>query len=798
MNYNDMPFSENGFYQSFSEGKVIENIQVTGKGTLNIYFSLNGASDEQYFKIASFDATMFPIGFTDILQQHKTYDFTYIFNGANDFSSETVGSFQHFTPFTRDQDTGVRYTHECLLFAQSIYFSLLELMEFNQEVEQFIRCTTAFYWHLKESLNIDREPQVKFLVDGKKYYQELMNKNLFLTEFLLEQFDDCLNYFSLTPGQKWYDLCAGKYINGLMEIDENLRVSFFKGNLPIIEYHCIEAARTVTQYKKYLKNEITLSRQLLNLIFSNSNNGLITELLRIYATISNTGSSKVMVLDFISNIIERFNNMVSMFEEKHEFSLGINLSKLNILLDSIKPKDSVTPQEDMSDNGGVPSELLGSMNRILDFSSIEAEKKIFFRNFIDNYKECKPKIEQIPMETRRRIASTFFELYESVLIRFIKENPEDKALDMFLTYGFIDSDLMLPKQVYDLYCLLNQNSFSNVYSIKDWLKQVALKNKPPSINELGVSYEQLLKEMSYGRVSSERKQDSGENRLHHEIMNLFRTCHRVCSGQFSTYFPILCKETLPTDISRVFVTPTKIREALQQVLSKDYSAFHREVFYSGNNEVFQKEILMKQVLPDIILIPVMGSRALMWQEISDVSKASPGRFIIPMLTSENLELTLIKLIGQFRWELCRSIMGVRWNDASYKSLTSVYSDYIETYKKNKNLTSDMKDRIRNQIKRHRTNLRNIFTSDYEVWMCHEYKGMRRLNKEARAILYQFCPFLRETRDELSKNPAFAEIATKFDIEREKTVREIENRYSNYVKRGHTLDMELEDNLRFFQ
>jgi len=207
---------------------------------------------------------------------------------------------------------------------------------------------------------------------------------------------------------------------------------------------------------------------------------------------------------------------------------------------------------------------------------------------------------------------------------------------------------------------------------------------------------------------------------------------------------------------------------------------------------------MKQVLPDIILIPVMGSRALMWQEISDVSKASPGRFIIPMLTSENLELTLIKLIGQFRWELCRSIMGVRWNDASYKSLTSVYSDYIETYKKNKNLTSDMKDRIRNQIKRHRNNLRNIFTSDYEVWMRYEHKGMRRLNKEARAILYQFCPFPRETRDELSKNPAFVEIATKFDLEREKTAREVENRYSNYVKRGNTLDMELEDNLRFYK
>lgn len=805
MSYNDVSWLENGFHQSFFEEKMIENIHVTGKGVLDIYFSpgqnilLDGTSEKPCVKIASFDTYMFPIGFTDVLQHHKTYDFTYVFKGDNESPCETMEIFHQFEPLIKDPEAGVQFTQQCLLFAQSLHLSLLELIEFNQEAEQFIRCASAFYWYLKESFSIDRTPQVKLLANGIKYYQELKNKSLLLTEFPLDQFDACLNYFSETPEQKWYDLHAGKYINALMSMDEKLRACFLKDNFHLIEYHCIESAKTITQYKKYFKNEIMLSRQLLNLIFCNSDNGVITEILRIYSDILNAGSNQVLVLDFINNIVEHFNNMVTAFEEKYEFGSGINLSNLNVLIDNIKPEGFISSQETTSDNDCVPYELIGSINKILDFSCIESEKKLFFRNFIENFKECGPKIEQISIDSRRRITTIFFELYESVLIRYIKEDTNDKALDMFLTYGFVDSDLLLPQQVYDLYCLLDQYSLlGSVYSIKSWLTQVALKNKLPSVNELGITFEQLLKEKSYGRATSEQNTDSGEHRLHHEIVNLFRTCHRVLSGQSSTYFPILCSDMLPTDIRRVIVTPAKIRDALQKVLDKDYSAFHREVFYSGNNEAFKKELIMKQILPDIILMPVMGSRAMMWQEISGASKSSPGRFILPMLTSDNLEFLTIKLVGQFRWELCRSIMGVRWNNISYKTLTSVYTDYIENYKKNKNLTVEMKERVRSQIRRHRNNLRNIFTSDYEAWMRYECQGMRKLNKEARTILYQFCPFPRRLRNALSKNPAFTEIAASFDFEREKTVREIENRYTNHVKQGHALDNELEDNIKLFK
>jgi len=805
VNNSDASWLQNGINQSFFEGKPIENINITGKGILDVYFfpGQEIPSDEvsggQCVKITSFGVNKFPIGFADVLQHFKTYGFTYVYNGDNDCTSASLESFCQFGTIADDMDAGVQFACQVLLFAQSMHLSLLDLIEFNQETEQFIRCVTAFYWYLKESYNLDRMPGVKFLADGKKYYEQLKNNNLLLTDFPLDQFDDCLNYFSKLPEQKWYDLHAGKYVNALMDMDESLLRDFLKNNISLIEYHCIEAAKTITQYKKYFKNEIILARQLLNLIFSNSTNGVITEILRIYADIRNSGTSHVMVLDFISNIVERFNNMVNIFEEKYELELGINLSKLNILLNSIKPEYSKQAQEITTECEAIPAEFVGSLSRILDYSGIEMDKKIFFRNFIENFKEYKPRIDQIPVDSKRNVTNVFFELYESVLSRYIKEEPDDRVLDMFLTFGFVDSDLLLPQQVYDLNCFLDQYSVSgSIYSIKNWLTQVALKNKTPSVNELGITYEQLLKEAGYGISKASHTTDTGENRLNHEIMNLFRTCHRLCSGQSSTYFPVLYMDMIPRDIKTVMVTPSKIRDAMQKILDKDYSAFHREVFYSGEVEAFKKEIIMKQILPDIILMPIMGSRALMWQELSGVSKATPGRFVIPMMTSDNLELIFIKLVGQFRWELCRSIMSVRWNDISYKSLTSVYSDYIDSYKKNKNLSPDMKEHLGNQIKRHRNNLRNIFASDYEAWMRYEYLGMRKLNKEARAIFYKYCPFSKKIRDELSKNPAFYEIDSMYNIEKEKIVREIENRYSAYVNRGYKLDKELEDNLKFYK
>ena len=64
---------------------------------------------------------------------------------------------------------------------------------------------------------------------------------------------------------------------------------------------------------------------------------------------------------------------------------------------------------------------------------------------------------------------------------------------------------------------------------------------------------------------------------------------------------------------------------------------------------------------------------------------------------EDLTKTIIKLCGEFRWELCKRIQGARWNDISEHSLTSEYFDYVQYYRKNNELSPEAKEKIKNDM-----------------------------------------------------------------------------------------------------
>ena len=637
------------------------------------------------------------------------------------------------------------------------------------------------------------------MADALEDYAEMKSTIPPLICFSIEQFENCLEGFSL-KNNKRYDLVSVEYFNALMDMNQECRDNFFRQDPKVISYHCDELIKTIDDLVKYLIKETEYSNKLLNTVFCNSNASLISELIRAYVEIRQSDSDTAALPYFINYVSDRYKNIVAYFEEKYEFSLGIDINKLDFLLSGIKSETTEIDERIEVSQEDVLYEMIGSMDRILNYSGLEQEKRDFFKTFIENFKEYRPKIDNIPAESRRKFNAVFFELYEEVISKYVKEKPKDKALEMFLAYGFIDSDLLSPRQTYGLYTMLDKFTFAreNIYSMKNWLEKIIIDEISPSINELGVTYDKFIKEQSQMNAGRNSEPDTERSRLHFEISNMFRTSHRVCSGQYIEYFPVHCNDTIPEDIRRVAVTPERLQKSVSELLERDFSVFHRELFYSGEKEIFKKEIIMKQVLPDIILVPAAGTRALMWQEMSGVSRASRGRFIFPVLTSEDTTLMMIKLAGQFRWELCRSMMGVRWNDISYNCLTSVYADYIDTYRKNKNLTPEAKESIRLQIKRHNNNLRNIFTSDYELWLRYEYFGSRKLNREVRAIMYQFCPFRVSKRKQLIKQPAFSDIAIRFENERKKIVRELEKRYQHYIKTGHELEPELEDNLRFYK
>jgi len=796
------------FEKCFMEGNEVTAICTTGKGSLDVYLSFkNGAEPEDIIdysmKVASVEVDCFPVGFPDIFQSQKKYCFTYLYKGEDGLSESPPEVYSQFEPIIKQPDEWIKLLLQCSGLVRSLRQTLIENIELNEEIEQFVRCVSCYYWYFKETCRFSRGPKIKILTDALKYYDEMKSTIPPLICFSSEQFENFLNSFSINNGKNClekYDLDSVEYFSALMDINQEHRDNFFKEDPKILVYHFTELIKTFHKLKEYAKKEIERSNTLLNSVFCNTNDSLITELIRAYVEIRQSDRDTAVLPDFISYISDRYKNMTAYLEEKYEFSLGIDMNKLNFLLSGVK-SEAVQPDETAEVSlEDVQYEMLGSMDRILNYSGIEQEKRDFFKSFIENFKEYKPKIDSIPAESRRKFNAVFFDLYEAVMMKYAKEKPDDKALDMFLAFGFVDSDLLSPRQVCGLYNMLDKYSSAQgtIHSMKNWMEKIISGDVSPSVNELGVSYEKTIKEQKQRGAGKDSDPDTERYRLHFEISNMFRTSHRVCSGHFGTYFPVLYKDAIPEDIRSIAVTPERLKKSLGELLERDFSVFHRELFYSGEKEVFKKEIVMKQILPDIILVPAAGTRAIMWQEVSGVSRASRGRFIFPILTSEDLTLMLIKLAGQFRWELCRSMMGSRWNDISYNSLTSVYADYIDSYKKNKNLSPEAKESIRNQIKRHNNNLRNIFTSDYELWLRYEYLGSRKLNREARAIMYQFCPFRAPKRKQLLNQPAFAEIAFRFENERKKIVREIEKRYEYYTRSGHALEPELEDNLRFYK
>ena len=69
----------------------------------------------------------------------------------------------------------------------------------------------------------------------------------------------------------------------------------------------------------------------------------------------------------------------------------------------------------------------------------------------------------------------------------------------------------------------------------------------------------------------------------------------------------------------------------------DYSLFHREQMYYDPENKIDNIVVMKQVLPDFILMPNVGSRGIMWQDISEKKRDTPARFVLSAFFNGNLK-----------------------------------------------------------------------------------------------------------------------------------------------------------------
>ena len=409
-------------------------------------------------------------------------------------------------------------------------------------------------------------------------------------------------------------------------------------------------------------------------------------------------------------------------------------------------------------------------------------------------------------QNTREVSRKFYEIYLRTFLRstenLIKPSP---IIQMFLNFGFMDAECLgedLTNALYNLVDSIGLFQSQHVYTMYDWLLHIYNGDCVPSINEMNMDYAGALQQqLKQGNITEEQMKaakSDGRQKVAYEIQNMFRTADRVTSGRLHDFCPVLQQSDFVGNIEKMAVTVEKIEAAINSVRCLDYSAFYREVMFTDPEHGIKQEWIMKEVLPDIILMPNVGSRALMWQETAGVKNDTPARFLFPMFTSMDMEDLMRETIARYRWEICRKIQGVYWNDLREPSLTSEYCDYMQFYRKNSELSAEAKDKIKTDLARCRNSQKEVFVKDYDNWMKYESQGSFRLNKVSRSILMKYCPFAKEVRSALMANPQYQKGFMKFEVDNERKRKKLRAMYDKYEASGAQLTPELLENMKYYE
>lgn len=457
-------------------------------------------------------------------------------------------------------------------------------------------------------------------------------------------------------------------------------------------------------------------------------------------------------------------------------------------------------------SGGEEEEGEDCLAHILTYAGKSPEEIEQIRELVGEYGELSEDavMEEQGRRLRKKLSAMFYETYQKVFLRTMKEGKLTPILEMFLYFGFMDVHMAGEEYADELYDLTEKISAcrsEQVYTVYDWLKSIYEGKNEPSRNEFDLDYAGYLGEQRrMGKLRDEQveelKRDNWAKTVF-EMENMFVSTNRATYGRVTSFCPILSRRDMLQSAEKMLVTAKRIEEAIDYVRKIDYSLFYREVVFSDPEHGVNSEPIQKEVLPYVILMPNVGSKAMMWQETAGAKRDTPARFVFPIMTMYSLEDMVIETCGRFRWEMCRKIQGMRWNDITDKSLTSEYCDYLQFYRKNRDLSPDTKEKIKNALAKAKNNYREVFVMDYLSWIRYESNGSYRLNRTAREIIFQYCPFAKVYRDALVANPMYQEIIQRFHIMLDRKRRHVEGFDTRYERSGGTMTIELQENLAFY-
>ena len=431
---------------------------------------------------------------------------------------------------------------------------------------------------------------------------------------------------------------------------------------------------------------------------------------------------------------------------------------------------------------GTRQNLANSINVILEYAELPEEDRNKLARSIYDFTALtdRSSSDDTPYRLRRELTNSFYEVYTAVFLKSLKDPALPTIIKMFLNFGYIDPALAGQENAEYLYSIadsLKGDPDNGVYTACEWLTAVYKGKKEPSRNDFDEDYDAHLRELKAARKINDeemaRLSVDLEEKLKFELENVFPIANKITFGRVTTFCPFFADHNVQRGLDTSLVTAAAVKDTFKEILNIDFSAYYRETIYENPEIGIPKEYLHVEVLPDIILMPNVGTRGAMWQEMEGRKRQTPARMFLPLFLLDNMKTLLIRLTAEFRWEMCKRVQGVRWSDLSDPSLTSEYFNYLQFYRSNRDLTQDAKSAIKTELVRARNVFKTVFVSNYEEWIVYEANGSPRLNKFSRRIFVNYCPFRIAIRQRLMQNPQFAELLRRYDVKASQRIHHLE-------------------------
>ena len=432
--------------------------------------------------------------------------------------------------------------------------------------------------------------------------------------------------------------------------------------------------------------------------------------------------------------------------------------------------------------------------QVMEYAEISTEKRDEYRKIVKQFKSFKNLLdtEGDIRKVRKQVNTFFWSFYEAAMLKHLKKKDKlTKVIEIFLNYSVLEEDLLEPVHLVLLYQATEKDSDPTckypIYTAIEWITEIYEGRKPTSINDLGMTFFELLKQDNKD-AGWKRESDlppevfNPESKAKYEINNMIAVGSKLTSGAIVNNIAMLTSFQIIQSLDRSIVTKKVLSDKFDLLLSKDYTCFHREVLFEDAALGIVHEFVQVQVCPTVILVPMAGPNFQFWQEKDSKDKAAPGRLLCPNLAMGDLLTMLLGVTACYRWELTKALLGPDWNNISQASITADYTDYVQFFKRNKELSPEVKEKLGSEFKRFRDD-RSRFVHDYIIWILFESEGTQRMNRVARKIFAKHIPFPKAIREKLLKLPSYTDLINKsVNVKRRKAL-ELEPRIKKYRQAG---------------